>query len=87
MSENETCRRRCPLDPAGVERAVRKATDQVVDGTGDEVGLVRGGGGGVAADQRRLRVEPGRVEAAAPDQRWSGAIACTAAARIGADER
>ena len=57
------------VDPAGVERPVRQPADQLVDRADDEVGLVGDRAGGVPADQRRLRVEPGRVEPPAADQR------------------
>ena len=43
--------------------------DQLVDGADHEVGLVGDGRRRVAPDQRRLRVEPGRVEPPAAHQR------------------
>ena len=70
VRERQRARRdRAGVDPARVQRAVRQAADQLVDGTHHEVGLVGDAAGEVAADQRRLRVEPGRVEPPAADQR------------------
>ena len=61
---------------AGVLAAVRAArnaelvatADQLVHGPDHEVGLVRDTPGEIAADQRRLGIEPGRIQAAATDQ-------------------
>jgi hypothetical protein len=64
------------VDPAGVQRPVREATDQVVDGAYQEVGLVRDGGcqqGPRPAAPQVSRARSSRRPRTSDD----GAMACT----------
>ena len=58
-----------PVNPARVERAVRQATDQLVDCAYHEICLVRRRRRRIDADLRRLGVELRRIEAATRHQR------------------